>query len=92
MVARNDLLREECGRIWSAAGRQSAAVTGSGRLRWLAPVLSLLSTGATFYLKRGSFRGSQCIQPLLSVATLAMKKRRRRANGELLPREDWPEG
>lgn len=77
IIARSDLLRAECSEMWSALDhRKKWAERYFGGMRWLSPALSLLSTGATFYLKSRRGRGNRFLAPLFSLAAAAMREQR----------------
>lgn len=80
LIAHCDRLRDECGEIWSAAGRRAEIIEDArlGRLQWMQPLFSFVSIDRLLFLReslpggKGKFLG-----PVLSVATFAMDLSRR---------------
>jgi hypothetical protein len=73
VVARSDLLREECEAIWGALGRRvTPAVSGLRFLRHIPPTAFSIALGGLAVVKQRYASRSRLVGPALSVAGFAL--------------------
>lgn len=79
LVARNDLLRQECAQIWSAMEQRGQVVERRIRcgLRAVHPSVSIISTTALLYLKGRYLPEKKYLGPLFALAGLLVEFTRR---------------